>query len=83
MVKRVRKDEKNPLWVSEPNQVVGIQMTESGFGAVEPKTIIHVLLKTLEEHGDKRAMCQKRTVKARIYITRFFSFPYNPISIGS
>lgn len=50
-------------WVTEPNQIVNLQIGKEGLAALPAKTVYDVLLKTVEKHGDKKAMCLKRPVQ--------------------
>mmetsp|Transcript_19226 Transcript_19226/g.32535 ORF Transcript_19226/g.32535 Transcript_19226/m.32535 type:complete len:659 (-) Transcript_19226:536-2512(-) len=43
-------------WVTEPDQEIAIKLTESGFGARPPTTLVEALLNTVEKHGDANAM---------------------------
>ena len=49
-------------WVTEPHQCKDPVLTESGFGAIPPITVIDLFKQVVEKHGDCNAMAVKRPV---------------------
>jgi long-chain-fatty-acid--CoA ligase ACSBG len=49
-------------WVTEPHELLPIKVSPSGFGARPPATVIQVMKDTVKNHGDRPALCLKRTV---------------------
>lgn len=49
-----------------PDQAVNIRMGESGAAAYPAKTVIEFFQSTVENHGSKNAMAQKKKVDVRI-----------------
>jgi long-chain-fatty-acid--CoA ligase ACSBG len=59
---RMFAETRSEHWVTEPHQLVNIKLTESGFGAREPTTVIRILKSTVQNHGTRPALCLKRPV---------------------
>jgi len=58
-------------WVTEPDQILEPKIASSGFGARPPKTVIQVLIDSVNNHGNEKAMAQKRTVNVIICFCGF------------
>lgn len=57
-------------WVTEPDQEIEIKLGSSGFSALPPQTVISAFIKTVELHGDEKALAAKEMVN----VCAFFSF---------
>jgi hypothetical protein len=58
--------------VTEPDQVIEPKLSKTGFGSVAPKTVIQVLMDSVTNHGDEKAMAQKRTVNVKCHFPMKF-----------
>lgn len=56
---------RGKYWVTEPDQILEPKIAKNGFAATPPKTVIQVLLDTVNKHGGEKAMAQKRVVNVR------------------
>jgi hypothetical protein len=52
----------NNLTATEPDQLVTLRMGESGAAAVPPLTIVEVFLNTVQKHGHRSAIAQKKKI---------------------
>lgn len=62
----------NNLTATEPDQCVTLRMGDSGAAAVTPLTIVEVFLNTVQKHGHRSAVAQKK--KINVCSTLFVTF---------
>ena len=70
----------NTLWTTEPDAYLEPKLTESGAGAITPKTCIQVFQETVAKHGTRPALHLKRPVNVRNncnIMYSMFSYKYN------
>jgi hypothetical protein len=48
-------------YITEPQEYLEPKITKTGFGAIPAKTVIEVFQETVRKHGDRPAMCYKRS----------------------
>ena len=58
---------RGKYWVTEPDQAADIaaRMNSLPYGDKPPKTVIQVLMSTIEKHGSRPALCAKIPVNVR------------------
>ncbi len=49
-------------WVTHPYEEVSIAVSQTGYAAKTPKTIVECLMQTVEKFGAERALCLRRPV---------------------
>jgi hypothetical protein len=53
-----------------PHEEVDIVVAKSGFASKTPKTVIECLMKTVEKHGNEKALCLRRPVNVSSSLPR-------------
>lgn len=57
---------------TEPDKCVDIRMGESGAAAVPALTIVETFLNTVQKHGNRNAMGQKKKINVIFIFSLFF-----------
>lgn len=49
-------------YITEPNEYLEPKITKAGVGSVLAKTVIEVFRETVKKHGNRPALCYKRSI---------------------
>ena len=49
-------------YVTQPHEKINIKLSENGFGARKPVTVIEVFRETVKKHGSRPALCYKKPI---------------------
>ncbi len=54
-------------WATQPHEEVDIVVAKTGYASKTPKTVVECLMKTVEKHGNEKALCLRRPVNVSVF----------------